>query len=121
MKPEPPSRAVVEFEKRRQVVVSWLRSEKPLLWPTKRKVAVFAANLFRLRDSSCINISGPRATDSVSMKLLQPSKRQRMLKNLASVSLPTTQKKEEDVLGVTDAADSMDFVRRGKASDKGVM
>lgn len=109
MKPRPPSRAVVEFDKDGHVVDSRPHHKTPLSIPMKRIDRIFAASLFRFHDSGHVSISVPHVRGSMSMTLSQPNKRHRLLTNLARLSLPTTSGNKEDVLKITDAEASMYF------------
>lgn len=77
--------------------------------PIKKKEAALATSPFRFRDNHRINITVIRVTGSISMKLRQPNKQQRLLTDPASLPQLTTREKKEEVLKPTDAAASMEF------------
>lgn len=90
IKPEPPTTEAVELDEKGQVMKSRFHPETPVSFLMKRKVAVFAARLFGFRDSGRINITAPSATGSISMMMLQPHKRQRLLTSPARLLFLTT-------------------------------
>lgn len=114
MKQEHPTRPVVELDEREQVVNNRPHPETPTCSHMKMINAAFVTSLFWFRDSGRIKISVPCASGLISMKLLYPNKRQRLLRNPASLPLLTVPEKEKDVLEMTDAVASIDFSVEGR-------
>lgn len=81
MKPEPPTRVAVDPDEQRKVAETRPHPETPVPSLMKRSNANFSANRFWFRHSSLIGITVPLVRVSISMKLSQPSKSQRLLKS----------------------------------------
>lgn len=88
-----------------ETLVSWLINEKE---------AVLVANAFRLRISTGIIITAPRAKGSISMTLSQHNKRRRLVTSPARLLFPNTSEKQEDVLKMTDTAAAMDLLEEAR-------
>lgn len=94
--------------------------EKPISLLTMREDAVYKAGPVWFRDGVRNYISAPGARGLILMKQTQPSKRHRLLTNLAGGLLLTALEKEERRVG-NDPCRSLDvFVGRGEACDGGV-
>lgn len=80
----------------------------------RRKDGVIVASPFRSCESYRVTISVARATGSISMVLLNPTDRQRLLTNPAKVPMLTPSRKEENLLMMADAGAFINFSEEAK-------
>lgn len=111
---------VVELVKQRKFLRISPHPEMPAFPLLERKHLFFVSSPVWFHESSCINITAPRATGLIPTMLSQLNKQKSLFTNLPSLPLLTAPEKEEDVLKMTDVAGLTDLPKEAKKAMEGL-